>query len=581
MGAVTKDDKMVFRACKRTSDDLWNNFHAERYLAVAQEMYPIAVDGLRRGVASNDNRDFTALRSTNAAQELLKQGATGFSVNLTSPAREWFELGHALTLDNISQKHGLEKGLENLTAGVREVFETCGVYRELDKAYEHLLAFGTACILVLPTEGAGFNFLKATTLRFGTYALGIGADGFVNRCSRKFEWTPAQIVERFGIDAAPGDWRERIARGEGHKDNITVYNLIEPNTAYDKVAEACGFDDGWRSIYWADWSNRGRYGEESRPLLSVKYIRNKPIIAPRLEREAGDIWGRGRGEDALPAARALKALRKDLINISGNIADPALFIDSSLQGQSLKLERGGITYYTGRDGVSPSQPAIPLATGYQALFEQQADIRQELADTFLVSRFATINALKANPGVKTATEIEQLVRENMGLLGPIITNLEQEFLNPLVTTIVDITLDVAEEQNFDLSMLAPVLDGGMKIRYVGEVHAAMKASNIHALNSIIGFSSGIIQTTQDPSILDAINVDVLIREFADASGVKATCLRAPEEVDAIRNQRAQAQQQAQQAQVELQQAQALNQGASAIKNVSDTPFGREMMGGAQ
>jgi hypothetical protein len=580
---VTRNDKEVRQIASRVSTDLWGQFDAKQYLAIAKEIYPIAVDGIANNVSSSDQKRDTHIRATNAAQELLKQGATGFSVNLTSPAREWFELGSALTIEDVYAKHDLDRGLETLTGAIREVFEVCGIYRELDKAYEHLLAFGTACMLILPNQtGTGFKYINATTLRFGTYALGIGADGMVNRCSRKFEMTPAQIAERFGMDAVPGDWRDRIAKGEGHKDKITIVNLIEPNgePTHDKVAGHCGFNEGgWRSLYWAEWGSRRSSGEEERPILAVRFVRHRPIIAPRLEREAGDVWGRGRGVDALPAARALNALRRDLINISGNTADPALFIDASLQNQSLKLGRGGITYYNGREGVPPSQLAIPFASGYQVLLEQQNDLRQELADTFFVSRFATINALKTNPGVKTATEIEQLVRENMGLLGPVVTNLEQEFLNPLVLTVVQTTLDVARAEGFNLDDLGPVLDGQMKIRYVGEVHAAMKSSNLNALNAITAFVGGLIQTSGDPTLMSVVDTDAIIREYADASGVKPTCMRQPEDVEAMRQQREMAAQQAQQAQTELQQAQALKAGAGALKDASATPFGQDLIGG--
>lgn len=580
---LTKNDEDVFKACKRVSDDLWSKFESSRYIPIAEEFYPIAIDGLRaRSSRPRVHKNDGPIRASNFAQECLKKGATGFSVNLTSPAREWFSLGHALRMRDSATEHILMKDLEQLTRAVREVFEECGFYHELDKLYEHLLCFGTGCMLVVPADGDGFKYLRPTTLRFGTYALGIDSAGLVNRCCRKFEWTAAQIADAFGIDALPPDMREHYAKGEGHKHAIAVYNLIEPNgesEREDYVGHLCGYLGGWRSVYWADWNGPRHQEQRCRKLLDVKYLKYQPIIAPRFEKEAGDVWGRGRGEDALPLARALNALRKDLINVSGNYADPALFVDASLQGQQMKLERGGITFWNSREGVQPSTPAIPQSNPIAALFDAQTDIRNELNDCFLVSRFATIDALKVNPGVKTATEVEQLVRENMGLLGPVVTNLEKELLSPLVTTVVDYTLDVAKAEGFDLGGIAPVLQGAMKIRYVGEVHAAMKSGSIAAIRSLVGFSAEVMQAKQDPSVVDAINADMLIREFADAAGVKPSMLVDPKDVEGMRAQRAQVAQQAQQNEAMLQQAQAMKAGAGAVKDINGTPVGNALMGG--
>lgn len=582
---LTQNDELVYKACKRVSDDLWSQFNASRYLSIAEEFYPLAIDGLRSQTSRGFvDKDHEPIRASNFAQECLKKGATGFSVNLTSPAREWFTLGHALRLRDVATEHVLMKDLEQLTRAVREVFESCGFYRELDKLYEHLVCFGTGCLLVVPSneQVEDFNFLRPTTLRFGTYALGIDSNGLVNRCSRKFDWTAAQIADAFGIGALPRRMREYVANGEGHKHTITVYNLIEPNgetKEEDAIGHMCGYLGGWRSIYWADWRTRRTEDDSFRRLLSVKYLKYRPIIAPRFEKEAGDIWGRGRGEDALPLARALNALRKDLINVSGNLADPALFVDASLQGQQMKLERGGITFWNSREGVQPSALAIPQTNPIGALFDAQTDIRNELNDCFLVSRFATIDALKVNPGVKTATEVEQLVRENMGLLGPVVTNLERELLNPLVEVVIAYTLDEAIRAGIAIDGVDPVMIYDTSIRYVGEVHAAMKSSNVASMRQLVAFTTEVMNAKQDPSVADTINADMLIREMADATGVKPSMLADPSDVDNVRMQRAQASQRAQQNEAMLQQAQAMKAGAGAVKDVNGTPLGEALMGG--
>lgn len=572
---VTRDDARLRKIAGGTSDQLWNDQGrtTRLWLEIAEALYPVAIQGLKSRVSGTVRSAGTRrepIRPTNYPQEFLKKGAAGFSIHLTSPARKWFELAPSIPLMDASREHDLDESLEVLTEATREVFSASGIYQQLDKLYEHLLAFGTACMIVLPNPRAsGYNLVSASTLRFGTYALGIGADGTVNRVSRKFEFTANQLAEEFGQAHLPPNVLQMVREGRGAQARFVVTNLIEPNRVgdvWDDSAKICGLPEEmvYRSIYLPDWSEPGF------EVLDVRGIPINPIVAPRLERELGDVWGRGRGVDALPLARALAALREDAINITGNISDPALFLDISLQGQPLRLERGGITYYPMGEGRQPSIPAIPVNQSLQGIVEQTQDLRNELAETLLVTRFAVIDALKANPGVKTATEVQQLVRENLGLLGPIVTGLDRELLDPLVGAVATITLRAAQEEGLDLSALAPVLDSGMKIVYIGEIHQALKAGNINALTTLSQFVAGLMEATQDPSVADNLRKDEAVREFADAVGANKRVLTAPEEMAQTRQARAEQTQQAAEMAMLQQGATAAKDGATAVKTFRDS-----------
>ena len=181
-GKVTRNDARVRQLAGTTSDQLWSDQGRTTALwtEIAEAFYPVALPGLRSrvsGTLRGAGGRHEPLRATNYPQELLKKGAAGFSVHLTSPARKWFELTMALPILDSAQEHQLEESLELLTEATREVFAASGIYQQLDKLYEHLLTFGTACLLLLPDPRAnGYKLINATTLRFGTYALGIGAD---------------------------------------------------------------------------------------------------------------------------------------------------------------------------------------------------------------------------------------------------------------------------------------------------------------------------------------------------------------------------------------------------------------------
>ena len=257
---VTANDALVRKIASGTSDELWNDQGRtpRLWIEIAEALYPIALPGLRdrvSGTRSEAGTRHEPIRPTNWPQEQLKKGAAGFATHLTSPARKWFELSAALPLLNADVEHRLEVALEQLTEATREVFATSGIYQQLDKLYEHLMAFGTGCLLLLPNPNAsGYNLINASTLRFGTYALGIGAEGKVNRVSRKFEFTANQLCEEFGRERLPKQVLQAVKDGRGASARYRVTNLIEPNVVgdvWDECAKACRLPEEmiYRSIY--------------------------------------------------------------------------------------------------------------------------------------------------------------------------------------------------------------------------------------------------------------------------------------------------------------------------------------------
>lgn len=582
----TRDDKMVRMLCESTAQELWTirDSASDRWLEIANELYPIARSGVANGVSSSRvDLKRERLRATNRPQELLKKGASGFAMHLTNPARPWFELGPSLRLA-ADVAHGVNVGLEELSKGMRQVFEVSGIYAQLNKLYEHLICFGTGCMLVFESNKGGYHIVDATTLRFGTYALGIDADGRVNRVVRKFEFTVNQLVEAFGTAAIAPDLKDAYDKGHGNQVRVTVVNLIEPNKngyVFDRVSKLCRMPNemAYRSIYWTEaYATNGttynlpvRGNTEVSPLLAVRGIRYNPIIAPRLEREAGDVWGRGRGIDALPVARTLAQLCEDMITVSGNVAMPALVVDESMQGREFSLGRGDINYGV-LDGNRPvTQPAVPAPHNTNGFIDHRTMLEQELADVFFVSRFSIIDSLKNAVGdKKTATEINQLVRENMGLLGPVVTNLDSELLDPLVYVVMAYCYDRAEALGYDVDSIAAVMADGIKVRYVGEIHQAMKSASLSAIERSVAFAGQVAGLSGQPTAIDCINVETIVRDYCDALGLDPSNLTSPEDVKAAASARAQQAAQMAQAQMMAAEAKTMKDGASALKGLTES-----------
>jgi len=436
---------------------------------------------------------------------------------------------------------------------VEWTFQRGNVYPALYKLYEHCLVFGFACMIVARDKE---RIVKARTLRVGTYAMGVGEDGQVCRVARRFSWTAEQIIREFGDDGCPDNVRE-AARKCDRKRRWTVYNLIEPNAvgdfkAYDKVAQSLRLDDTmvYRSVYWL---HGGNDADPQCGVLSISGFTIKPIIAPRLDYELGDTYGRGRGIDGLDVARGLQSFQYDIYKVSQNRAQPAVIASSEFKDEGLKLGRGAVNY--ARFGESRNALVMPALAQQPDTTETRVDRQDaeaELADLFFNTAFATIDALKNNTGVKTATEVDALIRENMERLNPVVTNFDHELLDPLVSVVTKYAIQagICPLEEGDVDTL-----GAVNIEYVSQIHLAAKRSQMSAIMSWVQSVVGLAQAK--PRVLDQIDEDGMAAEYAEMLGVPATCIADEEAVAAVRQALAK---QAQMAQ-EMEQMKAM--GAAA------------------
>ena len=539
---MKRDYSFIRKHCAGVAKRLFDDFDSKRKsvcLDVAREFYPLGVAGLTKAVEELSDEcaydDDHRLLST-IPVDCLRKGAAGFHGNLTSPARRWFRL----RLPSFGRIEGADKqaedaSLDRLTSAVEWAMSRGNVYSSLYKLYEHTLCFGFACMLITRDDE---RIVKARTLRIGTYAMEAGEDGQIIRVVRRFSWTADQIVRHFG-DHGCSDEIKEAARKCNNKKRWTVYNLIEPNAvgdfkAYDKVAQELNLDDTmvYRSVYWLE---RGNDDIPQSGILEISGFTIKPIIAPRLDYELGDTYGRGRGIDGLDLARGLQSFEYDILKISGNRAQPAVVASTEFKNEGLKLGRGAVNYARfGESRQSLVMPALANQPDSSDTRESFIAAKQELADLFFNTAFATIDALKNQTGVKTATEIDALVRENMERLNPVVTNMDKELLDPLVSVVTKYTLqaEICPLTPEDIEMM-----GIVNIEYVSQIHVAAKQSQLGAIQSWVAFLGEV--GAAKPDILDKVDADGLADKMAELLGVAAECRASDEIVEETRAQRAQ------------------------------------------
>lgn len=528
--------------------------------------------------------------------EALRKGAAGFLVNLMNPALKWFHLEpRKWTVEGAEDdgQNSTSEYLERLENFVFDIMSKSGSYRAFKKMYEHLLAFGFGCMIV--HEDRDF-ICKAECLPVGTYALGVGADGRVNRVNRRFAMTAEELVREFGggskgIDALPPDVIQQWRNGNTGKDgNYIVENLIEPNEVTWAVGTTDPIDYGipkssrYRSIYWL----RGRGSSvgantqtrQYEGILCVKGFKFNPIIAPRLDCELGGIYGRGRGHDALNACRALQALMYDELEISSNRAEPPLLASNDLREEGLDLSRGAVTYTN--MGEQRSDLVMPILTNPPTSDETRLtaqEFEMRINSAFFLNEFNTIDSLKnINAGDKrTAAEINALKSENMLQLGGIVLMLEDEFLDPTVNVFVSYAL-ASKVLKYDGGEVK-VRPNQLLPRYVGNLQLAQRTQELNSTENSLQFAfmvagqgaqMGVGSAAQ---VLDNYDFDRIVRARHRLVGASDLQLRNQDDVAETRAEREAAQQaaaereaQAQQAEVQLQQQKAAAQSGRAAES---------------
>lgn len=140
----------------------------------------------------------------------------------------------------------------------------------------------------------------------------------------------------------------------------------------------------------------------------------------------------------------------------------------------------------------------------------------------------------------TAREIDERHEEKLLALGPVLEQLNQDLLDPLI----DIAFSMMDRQGLIPEIPEELEGSSVKVEYISIMAQAQKAIGLGTIERISGFAGQMAQ--MDPGVLDKLDADQIIDIYGDMASVPPGVVRSDEDVEEIRAQRQQAQQQAQQ-----------------------------------
>ena len=273
-----------------------------------------------------------------------------------------------------------------------------------------------------------------------------------------------------------------------------------------------------------------------------------PYIGSRYEQAPTEVYGRSPAMQALPAIKTLQSQKSVVLKQGHRTVDPVLLThdDGVLDGFSLQpgaTNPGGVNH----NGQAMVQ-TLPVGN-VQVGLEMMDQERQIINSAFLVHLF---EILMETPRM-TATEVVERISQRGILLAPTVGRQQDEYLGPLVDREIDILLEQGE-----IAPMPGILveaQGEYALTYNSPLSRTMRAEEAAGLNRVMEATINVINATGDTSPMDNFDMDVVTREVADISAVPAHWMRSQDDVDDIREARAEA------AEREAQAAEAPGQAA--------------------
>ena len=449
----------------------------------------------------------------NTAGGALRTLGSGLHGGLTSPSRPWFQLG---SLDpDLDDQYEVRWWLDEVRQRLLQIFARSNFYTSIHTLYEEVGAFGTGVMLV---EEDDDTVIRCRVFTIGEYLLSQNDKYRADTLWRRMAMHARQMVDRFGIDKVSQSVRDTYEKRDDVR-SFTVLHVIRPRHSWGKVSPLPGNME-YESIYFEET------GDDLHGILRESGYRTIPFVAPRWQVVGVDVYGRSPGMTALPDVKQLQVLEEDKLRALALMIDPPLKAPPSMKSRGVTIVPGSVSFVTEQEQYGA---AYQISVAINQVTQERMEVENRIQREFFTDLFVSI----LNSGKQmTATEVVERHDEKLLLLGPTLERLQGEMLDP----IIDRAFSIAMERGLLPEPPLDLVGKELKVEYVSLLAQAQKMVGVNAINQLAGFAGFLANVA--PEVLDKMNMDEALSEYAKLIGVPPQVLRDDKAVAAIRAQRA-------------------------------------------
>lgn len=447
---------------------------------------------------------------------------------ITNPASKWSKLRFRETsLNNIDEAMAWTS---LATEEIHNALSESNFDNQMGACYQSICGLGTAVLFheELNENGmyAGMNF---TAVHLSEIAYAENKLGVVDCIYRRFELTLRQAYDKFGDTI--GDLKNRLAYAPLEK--VEFYQCIYP-----------------RDSKYVDIGPIGMTAPEKRP-IACDYVMTKgnkvvmrdgyyefPAYAMRWLTLPGEVYGYGPGHVARADVLTMNTLRREILRGVAKAVNPTYLIEQGnlLTGDFRPGKAAVVRDINGiREAVTQSRFDVSFIVAEQ--------LQNAIKSAFYIDKLML--PPRTETGEMTAYEIQQRLEQMQVILGPPLSRLNTELLQPLVMRTLNILMragrippvpqSVVEASSSETIGNTKSID--IDVAFVNSLARSQQLSELRNISAWVQEVGSMAQIK--PEGLDRLNADAIAEKMGRIRDIPEELIVSDQEVEAMRQSRQQ------------------------------------------
>src|SRR3990167_2286730 len=462
------------------------------------------------------------------ADKANRDFAAAIHATLTNPATKWSKI--RFKDEELNNNEEAVNWIQKVNDRIHEKLAESNFDSQIAKGYQSYTALGNMVLLHEQKDESSIAFsgFKFNALHLGEVAFCENNEGIADTLYRRFKMTAKQIAEQF--EMIPDVIRSAL-ESKKEDEKFEIFHCVYPRPAREVNLDvtATPKERPYASIYIL---KKGGHVLEETGFYEVPFYATRFMVGP------GEVYGRGPGHVALPDIRSLNKIIELNLQALAKAVNPPILADQRSMLSNLNIRPGQVSVVRDINGLKEMTS--------QARFDIVQITIQEYRT--LIKEYFYLDKLLLPPRTETgemtayevATRVEQLNR----VLGPVLSRLNYELLQPLIVRCFKMML-----RGGALPPLPAILqERGIDVN-INFVNPLARSQQIEDVTNIQAWVQEVAMLAQlKPEVLDYVDADAIAKFTANIRNVPEIAVTNDPQVKQAREARQQQMEQQQQMQ---------------------------------